>query len=119
MTMLRATDWLDETQMRRAHRTGRRQVWLSSWLGILQLWRWRRVCRRGVVLANRRCWRRPAPAGVAYTWWGERVGDATRDQLAAMLSGPPRRAADCLPPTFLALLQDKYGERTPPREDPR
>lgn len=105
MSMLRATDWLDETQMRRARRTGRRQLRLSSWLRILCVWRWRRVCRRGVVLANRRRLRRPAPHGIAYTWWGERVGDATRDQLAAVLSGPPRRPEDHLSAEFLADLR--------------
>lgn len=89
--------------------------WWWAYRNIVQVWRWRRVCRRGVVLANRRREHRPAPEGVAYTWRGACVGNATRDQLAdALATDWPGRAAACLSPEFLAQLRDAYGPPATP-----
>lgn len=79
---------------------------VMDWLSVAQVWRWRRVRRRGVVLSSRY---HPAPDGIAFTWRGARVGNATRDQLAAALSGPPRRPEDFLSPEFLARLREPHG----------
>lgn len=61
---------------------------VRSLLDIAQIWRWRRIRRHGVVLASRH---HPAPDGIAYTWTGRRVGNATRGQLADALTAATRR----------------------------
>lgn len=61
---------------------------VSNRLDLVQVWRWRRVRRHGVVLASRY---HPAPDGIAYTWTGRRVGNGHRDQLADQLTRATRR----------------------------
>jgi hypothetical protein len=95
-------------------------------LQILHVWRWRRVCRRGVVLALRRRDLQPLPAftdgepwGFAYTWRGARVGSASRGHLAEALSGPRRRPELSLSPEHLADLRAAYGRpQNPTRRAP-
>jgi hypothetical protein len=57
-------------------------------LNLIQVWRWRRVRRHGVVLASRH---HPAPDGIAYTWTGRRVGNGDRDHLTRQLTRAERR----------------------------